>query len=69
LVEAAANPTLNAEAVLVRFELGQGACSFSSWNTTSGAWVETGDFSGGVVAGGGKVEVTGQRDVSEQPLE
>jgi hypothetical protein len=64
-LEAAANPTINAEAILIRFELRSSVCTYASWNTEANAWLEITDFSGGAVSAGGKVEITGQREVSK----
>lgn len=63
-LEAAANPTINAEAVLIRFDLSPAVCTYASWNADFGTWLEINDFSGGAVTGGGKVEITGQKEVS-----
>lgn len=61
-VQAAENLQLQADSVAIRLEIRPGKAQFAMWS--SGAWRPVGDFSGGVVSAGGRLELTGDREVS-----
>ncbi|OCF36348.1 hypothetical protein I316_02223 [Kwoniella heveanensis BCC8398] len=62
-LQAASNPSLNAEAVAIRFELSMGTAKYAAWDNPEGRWNEVGDFTGGETSGGGKCELTGDKEV------
>nr|XP_019048795.1 hypothetical protein I302_02570 [Kwoniella bestiolae CBS 10118]OCF27725.1 hypothetical protein I302_02570 [Kwoniella bestiolae CBS 10118] len=62
------NPSLNTEAVAISFELSMNTAKYAAWHeddaqTHGGVWNEVGDFTGGETNGGGKVELTGDKEV------
>ncbi|WWC66777.1 uncharacterized protein I206_100682 [Kwoniella pini CBS 10737] len=61
------NPSLNSEAVAISFELSMNTAKYAAWNedehTDHGVWNEVGDFTGGETQGGGKCELTGDKEV------
>lgn len=64
-VQAAENPNSQADSVAIRLEVRPGKATFSTW--TGEKWRPVGDFSGGVVSAGGRMEITGDRQVSRIP--
>lgn len=63
--QAGNNPSVNTDAVAVRFELGRNKVRFACWVAEEGkGWKETGDFTGGEAGSGGRVELTGPASVS-----
>ncbi|KAE8543282.1 hypothetical protein D1P53_000773 [Cryptococcus gattii VGV] len=62
--QAANNPSVDTDAVAVRFELGRSKVRFACWIAEEGTgWKETGDFTGGEAGSGAKVELTGPASV------
>ncbi|KIR31099.1 hypothetical protein I352_06528 [Cryptococcus deuterogattii MMRL2647] len=62
--QAGNNPSVNTDAVAVRFELGRNKVRFACWVAEEGKeWKETGDFTGGEAGSGGRVELTGPASV------
>ncbi|WWD08909.1 hypothetical protein V865_007023 [Kwoniella europaea PYCC6329] len=62
------NPSLNTEAVAISFELSMNTAKYSAWNgddsqTHQGVWNEVGEFTGGETNGGGRCELTGDKEV------
>ncbi|WWC85871.1 uncharacterized protein L201_000738 [Kwoniella dendrophila CBS 6074] len=60
------NPSLNAEAVAISFELSMSTAKYAAWHqdeVDTGRWNEVGDFTGGETQGGGKCELTGDKEV------
>ncbi len=57
---------MNADAVAVSFEMEAGRAVYASWTEMEdgGYWRVVGDFTGGEAAGGGRCELTGDREVS-----
>lgn len=56
---------VHSEAVAISFELVPGVVSFASWVETDevGYWQVAPDFTSGEAAGGGRCEITGDREV------
>ncbi|WVQ93603.1 hypothetical protein IAU59_000678 [Kwoniella sp. CBS 9459] len=62
-LQAASNPSLNAEAVAIRFELSMGTAKYAAWEDGEESWNEVADFTGGETSGGGKCELTGDKEI------
>ncbi|WWC58186.1 uncharacterized protein I303_100722 [Kwoniella dejecticola CBS 10117] len=61
------NPSLNTEAVAISFELSMSTAKYAAWTegekAGQGLWSEVGDFTGGETHGGGKCELTGDKEI------
>ncbi|ODN79053.1 hypothetical protein L198_07932 [Cryptococcus wingfieldii CBS 7118] len=61
-LQATSNPGVSLESVAVRFQMIEGGEEFWGWQDGMG-WVRVGDFTGGQAGEGGKVELTGSKEV------
>ncbi|WWD22555.1 hypothetical protein CI109_107048 [Kwoniella shandongensis] len=62
-IHTASNPSLDTEAVAIRFDLAGGVAKFSGWSQDGERWVDVGDFTGGQASEGGRCELTGRKDI------
>ena len=67
-IQGTSNPVLNTDGVAMKFDLSQGCAQFMGWHRGvdgRGDWQAVGDFTKGNAGNGGKVEITGEKNVSQ----